>query len=88
MKTPFPNDAAILAIDLAKRSFQVCATASSGEVLYNRKFTRPKLEQFLGKHQPSLVVMEACSTSHHWGRYAMASGHEVRMIAPSCASLS
>lgn len=85
MKTPFPNDAAILAIDLAKpkRSFQVCATTSSGEVLYNRKFTRPKLEQFLGKHQPSLVVMEACSTSHHRGRYAMAAGHEVRMIAPS-----
>ena len=84
MKTPFPNDAAIPAIDLAKRSFQVCAATSSGEVLYNRKFTRPKLEQFLGKRQAGLVVMEACSTSHRWGRCAMAAGHEVRMIAPSC----
>ena len=82
MKTRYPNDAGILAIDLAKHSFQVCATASEGEVLYNRKFTRPKLEKFLEAHSPCLVAMEACSTSHHWGRVALAAGHEVRMIAP------
>ena len=88
MKTRLPNDAGILAIDLAKTGFQVCATASNGEVLFNRKFSRPKLERFLGEHSPSLVAMEACPTAHHWGRVALAAGHDVRLIAPSCASLS
>ena len=67
MKTRFPNVAGILAIDLAKIGFQVCATALQGEVLYNRKFTRPKLEKLLEAHSPSLVAMEACLTSHTGG---------------------
>ena len=31
----FPNNAGILAIDLARHRFQVCTAASTGEVLYN-----------------------------------------------------
>ena len=37
----------ILAIDLAKRSFQVCATAPGGEVLFNRTVSRARLEKIL-----------------------------------------
>ena len=89
MKTRFPNNVGILAVDLAKRNFQVCAAASNGEVLHERKFSRPKLEQrFLGDRSASLVAMEACSTAHHWGRFALAAGHDVRTIAPTCASRS
>lgn len=29
-----------------------------------------------------IVAMEACSTSHHWGRIAKGAGHEVRLIPP------
>ena len=32
--------------------------------------------------------MEACSTFPHRGRVALAAGHEVRPIAPTCASRS
>jgi len=37
------SDVHVLAIDLAKRSFQVCATARGGAVLFNRTLSRAKL---------------------------------------------
>ena len=72
----------ILAIDLAKRSFQICATDRDGAVLYNRVMTRMKLEQLLETQAPCIVAMEACATSHFWGRIAQGRGHEVRLIPP------
>lgn len=38
------SDIYILAIEFAKRSFQVCATDCDGSVLYNRLMSRAKLE--------------------------------------------
>lgn len=73
-------DAYMLAIDLAKRSFQVCATDRAGSVLYNRTVSRTKLEQLLESQAPCIVAMEACATSHFWGRFAQALGHEARLI--------
>jgi transposase len=75
-------DVHILAIDLAKRSFQVCATDRGGAVLFNRTVSRSKLEQMLGAQQPCIVAMEACATSHFWGRFAQSLGHDVRLIQP------
>ncbi|EQB11424.1 IS110 family RNA-guided transposase [Sphingobium lactosutens] len=75
-------DVHILAIDLAKRSFQVCATDPGGTVLFNRTVSRSKLEQMLGAQQPCIVAMEACATSHFWGRFAQSLGHDVRLIPP------
>lgn len=40
-------DAYILAIDLAKRSFQVCATDRAESILYKRTLSRSKLEVLL-----------------------------------------
>jgi transposase len=41
----------ILAIDLAKRSFQVCATALGEAVLFNRTVSRAKLEKMLPRQR-------------------------------------
>ena len=76
------KEVSILAIDLAKHSFQVCGTSLEGEVIFNRKYSRPKLEQLLAEHPACLVAMEACGTSHHWGRVAQKAGHDVRLIPP------
>ena len=72
----------VLAVDLAKRSFQVCAVDRGGAVLYNRMISRSKLEQMLTSHPSCIVAMEACATSHFWGRIAEQLGHEVRLIPP------
>lgn len=76
------TDVSILAINRAKHSFQVCATTAEGVVIYNRKYTCGKLEQLLTEHPTCLVAMEACATSHHWGRLATGLGHEVKLIPP------
>ena len=73
----------VLAIDLAKRSFQVCGTDRGGAVLFNRTVSRLKLEQTLRAQPPCIVAMEACATSHYWGRMALACGHEVRRFRRS-----
>ncbi len=72
----------ILAIDLAKRSFQVCGTDRGGAVLFNRVLSRARLQQFLGEQSPCIVAMEACATSHFWGRFAQSRDHDVRLIPP------
>ena len=76
------TDVHILAIDLAKRSFQICATAPGRAVLFNRTISRTKLEAHLREQAPCIVAMEACATSHFWGRFAQALGHDVRLIPP------
>ena len=76
-------DIHMLAIGLAKRSFQVCATDRGGSVLYNRTISRAKLETLLKEQPRCIVAMEACATSHFWGRFAEAKGHEVRLIPPN-----
>ena len=76
------TDVHILAIDITKRSFQVCATAAEGAFLFKRLVSRAKLETVLREQAPCIVAMEACATSHFWGRFAQGLGHEVRLIPP------
>ena len=75
----------MLAIDLAKGSFQVCAVGSDGAVLSNRAMSRTRLASLLAEQPVCVVAVEACATSHHWGRIAQAHGHEVRIVPAACA---
>ncbi len=70
----------MLAVDLSKGSFQVCAVGPDGTVLYNRALSRSRFVALLADQPACVVAMEACATSHHWGRVAQKSGHEVRLV--------
>jgi transposase len=74
----------MLAIDLAKGSFQVCAVGANGAVLCNRVRSRTRLAALLAEQPACGVAMEACATSHHWGRVAQGPGHEVRLVPAAC----
>jgi transposase len=74
------SEISILAIDLAKNSFQVCGVKANGIVVFNRLVSRTRLLQLLSAQEPCIVAMEACATSHHWGRVARSHGHEARLI--------
>lgn len=50
-------DVHVLAIDLAKRSFQVCGTDRGGAVLFNRTVSCAKLIQLLTAQSPCIVAM-------------------------------
>ena len=70
----------MLAVDLAKGSFQVCGVGPDGAVLFNRAMSRSRLLRCLAEQPACVVAMEACATSHHWGRVAQSHGHEVRLV--------
>ena len=72
----------IIGIDLAKRVFQVHGAAADGAVVFRRKVSRERLLPFLTGWPRCVVVMEACSTAHGWGREIERLGHQVRLIPP------
>jgi transposase len=76
----------MLAIYLAKGSFQVCAVEPDGPALSNRAMSRTRQAALLAEEPACVVAMEACATSHHWRRVAQAHGHEVRVL-PAAYSL-
>ena len=74
------TDRNLIAIDLAKSVFQVCVFSRTGKVVSNRRHRRAELKTFMAQQRPALVVMEACYSSHYWGRLLNGYGHEVRLI--------
>jgi len=72
-----------IGIDLAKNIFQVHGVREDGSVAFNRPLRRAQLLPFFAKLDPCLIGMEACGTSHHWGRELRALGHEVKLMPPA-----
>ena len=69
-----------IAIDLAKNVFQVLAMTADAKTIYNKRLNRKQLKELLGNTPPWTIVMEACYSSHYWGRVALQLGHRVKMI--------
>lgn len=74
------NNHSLIAIDLAKNIFQVCTVNSNNRVLMNKSFSRKTLSKFMVKQSPSIVAMEACYSSHYWGRLFESFGHQVKLL--------
>lgn len=75
------NTIKVVGIDLAKNVFQVCVWMADGSVASNRKISRQKLLDVVWTFPPSTVIaMEACATSHYWGRTLQAMGYTVRLV--------
>ena len=72
----------LVSIDLAKNVFQVCAMDENHKIVFNKKVTRTKLLATLRQFEPTTVIMEACYTSHPWGRSIQSLGHTVKLIPP------
>jgi transposase len=72
----------IVGVDLAKRVFQVHGAAADGSVLFRKKLPRTQLLAFLAQQPICTVAMEACATSHHWGREIATLGHAIRLVPP------
>ncbi|WP_372573543.1 IS110 family transposase [Ruegeria jejuensis] len=71
-----------LGIDIAKSVFQLHGVDADGNILLRKKVRRRALLDVLASIDPCLIGMEACATSHFWGREIAARGHEVRLIPP------
>src|SRR4051812_30438715 len=79
------NKIKLVGIDLAKHCYQVCALGEHGNVVHNRRYTAKKFGEAMQMLEPTIVAMEACATSHYWGRRLQAMGHAVRLVPPQHA---
>jgi len=75
----------LVAIDLAKRCYQVGAIDEHGKVIYNRRYSPGKFALAMQQLEPTIIAMEACAAAHYWGRRLTALGHQVRLIPPQHA---
>ena len=71
---------ATIAIDLAKSIFQLLAVDAHGKVLESHRLARAAFIAFWHNRAPVRVVMEACGSAHHFGRWLTALGHQVILI--------
>lgn len=69
----------LIGIDLGKHSFHIHCQDNSGNVLLRKKFTRPKLIEFLSDCTSASVVMETCAGAHFMARRITDLGYEAKV---------
>ena len=74
--------ASTIAVDLAKNVFELAVVDDGERVLYRRRFSRARFREFLSRHEPVEVVMEACGSGHYWARTALEMGHRPVLLPP------
>jgi transposase len=57
-------------------------SGSRGKAVYRKKFTRPKLIEFLATCPATTIAMEACGGSHFMARKLEELGHFPKLISP------
>jgi transposase len=68
-------------LDIAKQVFQVHGVDEHGKVRERKQVARAKVLEFFVQMPPCLIGIEACGSSHDWGRELTKLGHTVRLIA-------
>ena len=70
----------LIAVDLAKEVFQVAGFTDRMKEDFNRQVKRRDLTCYMAQQSTCEVVMEACYSSHYWGRVFRDMGHTVRLL--------
>ena len=72
-----------IAVDLAKNVFELAVSPHPGKISERKRLSRAQFERFWADCAPCRVVVEACASSHYWGRRLRTMGFEVVLIPPS-----
>jgi hypothetical protein len=59
-----------IGLDIAKQVFQMHGVDDSGKSRLRKQLARAKVLEFFAQLPPCLVGIEACGSSHYWGRSA------------------
>ena len=70
----------LIVLDTSKHVISLHGVNERGEVVLRRDLRRQQLTAFFRTLPPTEIVLEACGSSHHWGRMLAALGHRVRLI--------
>ncbi len=71
-----------IGLDIAKRVFHVVCCNQQGRLIKKKMLKRAQVYSYFQNHQPCLVALEACATSHYWAREIEKCGHTVKLIPP------
>jgi transposase len=71
-----------IAIDLAKNVFQLALADTSFRIVRSLRLKRADFLLFWSNHAMVHVVMEACGSAHHFGRWLTSMGHRVTLLPP------
>lgn len=72
--------ATTVAVDLAKSVFQIAIADSNWKLVEQQRLTRHQFERWFQNRSIGLVVMEACGSAHHWGRWLNRLGIPVKLL--------
>lgn len=72
--------ATTVAVDLAKSVFQIAVVDDKWKVVEQFCLTRSQFERWFHNRAVGLVIMEACGSAHHWGRWFNRQGIEVKLL--------
>jgi transposase len=75
------NDTRI-AVDVAKAVFEIAVSDRPGRVSRRERLRRDQFLVFFAQQPAATVVMEACGSSHYWGRRLEQLGHQVVLLPP------
>jgi transposase len=81
-KGAFIMNIATVGLDLAKNVLQVHAVDSQGHIVVRKQLRRTDVLRYFATLEPCVIGMEACGSSHYWGRELAKLGHTVRLVAP------
>ena len=70
----------LVGIDLSKSVFQCSLADRNHRIVSRKRLSRSQFRRWLTCNEPMHLVMEACGTSHYWGRTAIALGHQVTLL--------
>ena len=73
---------ATVGLDLAKSVLQVHAVDLQGHTVVRKQLRRTDVLRYFATLEPCVIGMEACGSSHYWGREFTKLGHTVRLVAP------
>ena len=57
-----------IGVDIAKSVFHLVFMNATGRVLRKKKLKRYQMIDFFTQTEPSVIVIEACGSSHYWSR--------------------
>ena len=73
-------NATTVAVDLAKSVFQLAIADEQWHIIGRERLTRGQFERWFANREVKRVIMEACGSAHHWGRWLRARGIEATLL--------
>lgn len=72
----------LVGVDLAKNIFSINCVDKNGKRIMHKNLHRDSMIRFFAPLPECTVAMEACASSHYWGRTFESLGHTIKLIHP------